>query len=72
MTIRKGGRWRVGEKVTKSQAIKISTTSPDSSLQKQIAICFQADASLQETLKGITLPVEAVDHLSSLIKQVRE
>ena len=39
--------------------------SPDSSLKKHIAVCFQADASFQETLKGIALPVEAVDYLSS-------
>lgn len=39
--------------------------SPDSSLKKHIAVCFQANTSFQETLKGIALPVKAVNHLSS-------
>jgi hypothetical protein len=39
--------------------------SPDSSLKKHIAVGFQANASLQKALKGVALPVEAIDHLSS-------
>ena len=38
---------------------------PNPSLEEQVGVTLQADASLEEALKGIALPVETVDDFSA-------
>jgi len=38
-----------------------STLLPDPSLEQQVGIALQANASFQEAFKGVALPAEAVD-----------
>lgn len=38
---------------------------PDPGVKQQIGVALQANASLEETLEGVALPVETVDDLSA-------
>jgi len=38
---------------------------PNPGLEEQVGVTLQADASFEEALKGIALPVETVDDLSA-------
>jgi len=42
-----------------------STLLPDPSLEQQVGVALQANASFQEAFKGVALPAEAVDDSGS-------
>jgi len=51
--------------------MKKNKLSPNSGLKKQVRIPFQANTSLEEALKRITLPVKTVDDIRAGLNEGR-
>lgn len=53
------------------KAVSLSYALPDARLEQEIAVAFESDASLKESIERIALPAKTVDDVCARLDQRR-